>query len=195
MALTRQDPARGNWTYEDLFALPDDGRRYEIIEGALYEMPGPTAQHVTALVNLITLLIPILQAIGGRWYPAPFDLFVPGADPVQPDLQVLLPGGQSRVVGRGVEGPPDLVVEILSPFTRGHDLLTKRVLYARAGVGEYWVVDPVARTVTVLALDGDALRELQTAGGDDSVSSPILPTVSFPAAAVFAGLDDLDPAP
>jgi Uma2 family endonuclease len=66
MALTRRDTAQGSWTYADLAALPDDGKRYEIIEGALYEMPGPTAQHVTALVSLITLLLSILQAIGGR---------------------------------------------------------------------------------------------------------------------------------
>ncbi len=195
MALTRHHPVRGSWTYKDLFELPDDGRRYEIIEGVLFEMPGPTAQHVTVLVNLITLLIPILQALGGRWYPAPFDLFVPGADPVQPDLQVLLPGSRARVVGRGVEGPPDLVIEILSPSNRRHDLRTKRTLYAKAGVREYWTVDPEARTVSILVLAGDVLREHRTAGGTEPVGSPLLPAAAFPAAAVFTGLDDLDPAP
>ena len=192
MAQIRPSPEPGTWTYEDLLALPDDGKRYEIIEGVLYEIPGPTAQHVTALVNLITLLISILQRLGGRWYPAPFDLFVPGADPVQPDLLVILADGKARVVNRGVERAPDLVVEILRPSTRGRDVLTKRALYARAGVREYWIVDPIARTIPILVLDGDAFHEHATALGDDPVSSPLLPGVSFPAAAVFAGLDDIE---
>jgi Uma2 family endonuclease len=128
-------------------------------------------------------------------YPEPFDLFVPGAEPVQPDLQVLLPGGRVRVGGRGVEGPPDLVVEILRPSNRRHDLLTKRALYAKAGVREYWIVDPDERTVSILVLAGEELREDQVATADDAVSSPLLPAASFPTAALFAGLDDLDPAP
>jgi Uma2 family endonuclease len=90
---------------------------------------------------------------------------------------------------------PDLVVEILSPPTRGHDVPTKRALYARAEVRERWIVDPIARTVAVLVLDGDALRERQTAAGSQPVSSRVLPTASFPAEAVFAGFDDLDPEP
>jgi Uma2 family endonuclease len=82
-----------------------------------------------------------LRASGARWYPAPFDLFIPGADPVQPDLLVVLRQGRAEVVGRGIVGPPDLVVEILSPSTRGHDVLIKRALYARAEVHEHWIVD------------------------------------------------------
>jgi Uma2 family endonuclease len=96
MALARPRPEPGFWTYEDLLALPDDGRRYEIIEGVLYEMPGPNARHAIALANLIELLIPIVRALGGRWLTAPLDLFVPGGDPIQPDLLVILPGGAGR---------------------------------------------------------------------------------------------------
>lgn len=188
----QQAPPSGTWTYADLQTLPDDNRRFEIIEGLLYAMTGPTASHVTALVNLIELLIPLLKASAGRWYPAPFDLFVPGADPVQPDLQVLLPRCRATVTGRGIEGPPDLVVEILSPTTRGHDGLTKRALYARAGVREYWIVDPEVRTILVLVLQGDAFHEHHTAASGDVVRSSLLPTVRFPAGAVFAGLDELD---
>ena len=131
MAITK--PA-GTWTYEDLFSLPDDGRRYEIIEGELYEMPAPSWAHASVIANLISALVPLVVMHGGRWRTAPLDVFFQGADPVQPDIIVLLPESQAHPTERGVEGPPDLLVEVLSPSNRGHDLLTKRALYARAGV-------------------------------------------------------------
>jgi Uma2 family endonuclease len=186
MAMTK--PA-GTWTYEDLFSLLDDGKRYEIIEGELYEMPSPTLAHATVISNLIALLIPIVTNLGGRWFTAPLDVFFPGADPVQPDILVILPGWPGELRQRGPEGAPDLVFEVLSPSNRGHDLLTKRALYARAGVREYWLVDPVARTVEVLTLDRDALHTAQTAAGEDVVVSPLLAGAAFPLTGVFADLE------
>ena len=66
MAITK--PA-GTWTYEDLFSLPDDGRRYEIIEGDLYQMPAPSWDHAVTIVNLLTLLIPVIQSLGDESSP------------------------------------------------------------------------------------------------------------------------------
>ncbi len=132
MALTK--PA-GTWTYEDLFALPDDGRRYEIIEGDLYEMPAPSWDHAKTIINLIGLLLPIVETLGGELVTAPLDVFVPGGDPVQPDLLMILPDGAAEIAKHGIEGPPDLVREVLSPSNRVHDRLTKRSLYARWGSG------------------------------------------------------------
>jgi Uma2 family endonuclease len=74
MALTK--PA-GTWTYEDLFSLPDDGTRYEIIEGELHAMPSPSWDHATTIMNLIGLLLPVISAIGGRIATAPLDVFSP----------------------------------------------------------------------------------------------------------------------
>ncbi|HEU0115536.1 MAG TPA: Uma2 family endonuclease [Thermomicrobiales bacterium] len=187
MALTK--PAPGPWRYEDLLALPDDRRRYEIIEGVLYEMPAPSWAHATVVANLYLLLAPLAQALGGLVRFAPLDVFFTGADPVQPDLFVVLPAGEARPSKRGLEGRPDLVVEVISPSNRDHDLLTKRALYARAGVREYWLIDPDARRIDVLALDRDALRLVQSAAGEDIVISPLLQGVEIPVAAVFAGID------
>ncbi len=192
MALARSTPAPGTWTYDDLLALPDDGKRYEIIEGELYELPGPNAEHALTIVNLLLLLAPIVRALGGTILTAPFDVFFPGADPVQPDILVLLPAGAS-LRRRGVRGAPDLVIEVLSPSNRGHDLLTKRALYGRAGVREYWVVDPVARTIEILVLDRDALHAHRTMAGTEPIASLLLPAAAFPAAAAFAGLDEIEP--
>jgi Uma2 family endonuclease len=185
MALSK--PA-GTWTYEDLLSLPDDGRRYEIIEGDLYEMPSPTWAHAVTIANLMLLLGPIVQSIGGWLLSAPLDTFFRGADPVQPDILAILPGSRAVGHGRGVEGPPDLVIEVLSPSNRGHDLLTKRLLYARAGVREYWIVDPMERVVEVLTLEGDAFHTVQVASGDEAVSSKLLPDATLPLAAIFFGI-------
>jgi Uma2 family endonuclease len=189
MAITK--PA-GSWTYEDLFSLPDDGRRYEIIEGELYEMPAPSWDHAVTIMNPILLLAPVVQALGGRVLTAPLDVFFEGADPVQPDVVVLLPESAAIGAGRGVEGAPDLLIEVLSPSNRGHDVLTKRALYARAGVREYWVVDPESRAVEVLTLDRDAFHTVQRASGDDAVISSLLGDTTFPLAAIFAGVDQLE---
>jgi Uma2 family endonuclease len=186
MALTK--PA-GAWTYDDLSTLPEDGKRYEIIEGVLYEMPAPTWAHSTVIANLIIMLIPIVANLGGRWRTAPLDVFFPGADPVQPDIVVLLPGGKAQPAPRGIEGPPDLIVEVLSPTNRGHDVLTKRALYARAGVREYWLVDPEARTIEILALDRDAFHLFSTASGSETPVSPLFGSLPIAADDLFAGID------
>jgi Uma2 family endonuclease len=189
MAITK--PA-GTWTYEDLFSLPDNGRRYEVIEGELYEKPAPSWDHAVTIMNLILMLAPVVQALGGRVLTAPLDVFFEGADPVQPDIVVLLPESAASGAGRGVEGAPDLLIEVLSPSNRGHDVLTKRALYARAGVREHWIVDPESRVVEVLTLDRDAFHTVQRASGDDPVISSLLEEATIPAAVIFAGVDQLE---
>ena len=143
-------------------------------------------------MNLILLLAPVAQALGGRVLTAPLDVFFASADPVQPDIVVLLPDSAAIGAGRGVEGAPDLLIEILSPSNRGHDLLTKRALYARAGVREYWIVDPESQAVVVLSLDRDALHTVQRASGDDAVISSLLGDAAFPLAAIFAGVSEIE---
>jgi len=101
-----QTKLAGAWCYEDILTFPDDGRRYEIIEGDLYEMPSPTSVHAATIINLIALLLPLVAKFRGRLFTAPLDVFIPGGDPVQPDVLVVLPDGKARVELRDVEGPP-----------------------------------------------------------------------------------------
>ena len=176
---------QGQWQYEDLFALPDDGKRYEIIDGELFEMPAPGFDHGNAVVNLLLLIGPLVRSLGGRILTAPMDVFFAGANPVQPDIFVLLPERLRLISKRGVEGAPNLLIEILSPSNPDHDLRTKRALYARGGVPEYWLVNPEAATIEVLALAGDVYRTHVRAAGDEPVTSPLLPGLSFPASAAF----------
>ena len=181
-------PAPGQWRYEDLFALPEDGRRYEIIEGTLIELPRVSWAHASVVANLLPIFGRIAQGLGGKIVTAPLDVFFPGADPVQPDILVVLPDGKARPSRRGLDGAPDLVVEVISPSHRGHDLLTKRSLYAQAGVREYWLIDPDARRIDVLALERDALHLVQSATDDDLVRSHLL-DAEVPTASIFAGID------
>lgn len=183
MAVTK--PA-GQWTYGDLFRLPDDGRQYEVIEGELYELPPPGERHQRTSALIIQMILPSVARLGARWYHVPTGVFISGAEPVQPDLLMLLPGNQASVSERGIEGAPDLVVEILSPGNPKHDRVTKRLLYARGGVREYWLVSPEAEAVEVLVLKGDSYRTHVYARDDESVTSVVLQGLSFPASALFA---------
>jgi Uma2 family endonuclease len=152
-------------------------------------MPSPSWAHAAVIASLITMLIPLVTRLGGRWLTAPLDVFFQGANPVQPDILVLLPDWSGSLTQRGIEGAPDLLVEVLSPSNRGHDLLTKRALYARAGVREYWLVDPDARTIEILTLDRDAFHLAVAASGDEIPVSPLLGPLLTRADDLFAGID------
>ena len=177
---------RRRWTYEDLFHLPDDGKRYEIIDGELYEMPPPGLRHQRILALLIELILPEGRKLGGRWFPSSTGVFLPPDERLlEPDLLVVLPGGGASYSERGIEGAPDLVVEVLSPSNPEHDRVDKRRWYAEAGVREYWIVSPEAAIIEVLALEGDLYRVHVRAGDDELVTSTVLPELSFPASEAF----------
>lgn len=175
----------GEWTYEDVFDLPE-GKRFEITYGELYEMPSPNADQAAIIMNLIARLLPLTTELGGRLYTAPLDVFLPDANPVQPDLLVLLPDRLDLVKRRGVEGAPDIVIEVLSPSDPKRDRVMKKALYARGGVREYWLVSPEAGIIEVMVLEGDVYCLHVRAGDEEPVSSEVLPTLSFPASEVFA---------
>ena len=187
MALTK---LAGTWSYADLAALPDDGTRYEIINGEHYDMPAPTWAHSQVIAGLIRLLLPVLDRLGGRWATAPLEVFFAGADPVQPDLVVLLPGSRARPVRRGVAGPPDLLIEVLSPSNRAHDQVRKREFYARGGVREYWIIDPEQRVIEVI--DGRGITVCRVdAGSEPVLRSPLLGELAVSLYEVVPGVDDL----
>lgn len=182
-------PQARYWTYDDLLALPDDGKRYEIIEGVLYEMPAANTDHAGIITNLMVYFFgPLMRAMGVRVFTAPVDTFLRDGNPVQPDLMVLLPEQRDLITKRGIEGPPALIVGVLSPGNPEHDRITKRALYARAGVREYWVVSPEAATIEILVLDDDRYAVHARVGGDEPLTSPTLPALTGIAAQVFDGL-------
>ena len=175
-----------DWTYQELLTLPDDGKRYEIIEGVLYEMPAANTEHALIIMRLIRWTFgPLIWGMGGEILTAPIDVFIRDGDPVQPDLLILLPEQLDLIAKRGVEGPPALVVEVLSPSNPEHDRITKRALYARAGVAEYWIVSPEAATIAILTLNEGNYDVHARVGGDEPLTSPSFPALSGTAAQVF----------
>jgi Uma2 family endonuclease len=172
------------WTYDDLSTLPDD-KRYEIIEGELYERPAANLAHARIIMQLLLNVFgPLVGALGGRLYTAPVDLFLRGASPVQPDILLLLPDQFGYETKRGVEGPPAL--EVLSPSNPEHDRIVKRGLYARAGVSEYWIVSPEAAIVEILTLEGTTYRTLARVAGDERLVSRVLPDLNLTVSLVFS---------
>ena len=148
-------PPQGQWTYEDVRALPEDGNRYEVLDGVLYVSPGPTPNHQRRLFRLSVRLDQYVRERSlGEWFIAPTDLVMPGATPVEPDAFFVAATNTSvRELETHLEGVPDLVVEVASPSTASYDRRQKQDAYARAGVPEYWIVDPSALTVEVLVRD------------------------------------------
>ena len=165
-------------TVADLDAFPDDGNRYELIEGELFVSRAPRFPHQLVLQNLQVALFIYLRS-------NPIGLLIPGPgavfseyDAVIPDLAFARHERWDKIVAndRFVEAP-DLVVEVLSPGkeNRERDVQAKRQLYGKYGVEEYWIVDPDHRLVLVYRLKGQALDEIVKLTHEDVLDSPILP--------------------
>jgi Uma2 family endonuclease len=160
-------------TYKDYEALPDDGRRYEIHEGELSVTPAPTPDHQRRSGRLFTVLSAHVNGRGlGEVFFAPVDVILTDTSIVQPDLVFVAADRAGAVSSRGIEGPPTLVIEILSPSTARTDRHTKLQLYARHGVPYYWIVDPDSRTIEAYALAGDRYAVVARAAGDGTLAAP-----------------------
>ena len=150
-------------TRADLEDLPDDGHRYELIDGVLIVSPGPQLPHQDIVGSLYVLLRAACPA-HLKVVLAPFAVALADDTEVQPDLLV---ADRSRFTRTELPGPPLLAVEVLSPSTRRVDLLLKRDRLQAAGVPSYWLVDPDGPSVTVLELQHDLYVEVARADGDE----------------------------
>lgn len=140
--------ARTKLTYKDYVQIPDDGQRHEIIDGEDYVSPAPETYHQRLSGLILHQLMTQIEDRGlGAVYHAPIDIQLSDFDIVQPDLVVVLASRRFIITPKKIKGPPDLVVEILSPSTGSRDQREKLDLYQRAGVPEYWIVDPDEHTV------------------------------------------------
>ena len=159
-------PRAGDWTVEDLDALPDDGFRYELVDGVLLVSPSPLLPHQVGqytLVHALTLAAPDTVRVLG----APLDIRFSTTRQLQPDVVVL----PRRPLTPKVEDLPLLVVEVLSPSTRATDLTLKRHVFEAAGVPSYWLLDPEVPSLTVLELREGAYAEVAAATGDEVLSA------------------------
>ena len=187
LELFLQSPG-ATWNRERWEELPADGNRYEVISGVLYmsTAPSPLHQWISRLIEGQCYTQLDNRGMGITFH-APVGLFMPGCDPVQPDVMVLAPADRHLIFERHIETIPLLIVEILSQSNTAHDLVTKRQAYAHAGVPEYWIVRPQARDVLVHSQPEPAIGQyLQVTHvpPDGELSSPTLP-FRVPVAAFF----------
>jgi len=169
-------PSQGQWTYEEYAALPDDGNRYEVLQGVLYMAPPPGRWHQEAPTLISYYLVAAVQMAGlGEVYAAPFDVVLDPKNTVQPDVLVVLNEHFDRLTEGGMVGAPDLVVEIASPSTVRIDLREKLDAYASAGVPEYWIVTPDAHTVEVFTLKRGVYNSLGVYYGPAVLPSRVVP--------------------
>ncbi len=177
-------------TYEDLRHMPEDGKRHELIGGEHHVTPSPASKHQFVVSNLSRILGTFVhEHLLGRLVAAPLDVVLTDTDVVEPDLLFIARAHLARITEANLQGPPDLAVEILSESTRRRDEVTKRHLYERHGVPEYWIVDPVLETVKVFRPGGDGryrrAAELSLETGD-VLESPLFPGLEIPLAELFA---------
>ncbi|MCL0069761.1 Uma2 family endonuclease [Dehalococcoidia bacterium] len=159
-------PPQGQWTERDYFTLPDTNRYIELSEGGLVMPPHPTDRHQAAILELaVRLRTFVLDRNLGLVRIAPLPVRLWPGKIREPDIFFLSKEHADRA-GEKVYGVPDLVMEVLSPGTEQVDRGEKYFEYARAGVREYWMVDPDEQTIEVYILRGNVyqLRERFKAG-------------------------------
>ena len=176
-------------TYDDFLLFPDDGQRHELIDGEHYVTPSPNRKHQKVSGNLHLLIASWLERHPvGQIYYAPFDVVLSRFDVVEPDLLYMSNDRAAEVLtAANVQGAPELVIEIGSPGTRRRDESIKRRLYERAGVSEYWIVDPEMGVVRVYrrgAARFARAAELSAESGD-VLTTPLLPGLDLPLARIF----------
>jgi Uma2 family endonuclease len=169
-------------TEDDLASMPDDGHRYELLDGTLLVTPAPNEGHQTCVISLVVLLRGARQP-SQKVLVAPFEVRLSRVTVLEPDLLV---ADKANMTPTRLEGAPLLAVEVLSPSTRRIDLGTKRLAYEAAGVPAYWLVDPEVPSLTVLELDAGRYVERATVTGDESFHA----TVPFAVTVVPARLLD-----
>lgn len=178
-------------TYDDFVHFPDDGRRHELIDGAHYVTPSPDVRHQAIVVRLVVAIATYLQQHPvGRVFVAPLDVVLSTHDIVEPDLLFVATDQSDIVTDSNIQGPPALVVEVLSHSTRKRDAQAKRRLFERSGVREYWLVDPELETVQVLRMtpDGKLLRVVELSMEDDeTLTTPLLPDWALALRDIFGG--------
>lgn len=161
-------------TYADYVTTPED-KRYELLDGELLMLPAPDELHQRTQAELGYNVMAFVKTRGlGRVYFSPTDVVLSDVDVVQPDLLFVSNDRLDILTAAGVQGAPDLVVEILSPGTAERDKGYKRALYAQHGVKEYWLVGTDAGAITVLLLEETGYEVVGTFGEGDTLTSPTL---------------------
>jgi len=189
----RQKPP--GFTYVDYLTWPE-GERWELIDGEAYAMsPAPTNFHQLIVGELFWRIHGYFRGKPCRPFVAPFDVRLPNAGKanhevntvVQPDISLVCDPDKLQD-NHGCLGAPDWVIEVLSPGTAVRDQRTKRALYERHGVAEYWLVHPVDRSVTIYRLENQVYGKPLVFGVEDVCSPLAFPELVIAVGDIFSDL-------
>jgi len=175
--------ARGRVRFKatDIWDVPDDNLRYEVIDGELFMTPAPSWQHQEALMKLALIIGAWVYSHDlGRVVQSPVGVVLDEEDGVQPDLIFISRERASIISDRGVEGAPDLVVEVLSPSTEARDRGVKMRRYAVAGVAHYWLLDLRKRALEPYILGENGYEPAGVFGPGDVFRPSLFPGLEIP---------------
>lgn len=179
-AMTVMPREANEWTVRDLDQLPDDGLRYELLDGTLLVSPAPTRRHQRAAVNLGAFLhraCPAHMEVSA----APLDWRPDDRTSLQPDILVL----NNRDLNADVADSMILAVEVISPSSRRKDSIYKRSKYEDSGVAHYWIVDPAAPSILALELrDGQYVTAGEATGDQPLTLDQPFPITIVPSALI-----------
>ena len=172
-------------TYEDYLKTPDE-ERWELLNGALTRRPTPNTAHQRTLGNIAVALFNSVDDKGlGEVIISPFDVVLSPTNVLEPDLIFVATGQRSIITDANILGTPALVIEVVSPSTLTRDRELKRRIYAEHGVSEYWLVDPEARTISVMSLQDKDFRKVGNYGVGEVLSSPTLEGLALDLTRIF----------
>jgi len=174
------------FTYADYLQLPDDGKRYEIIDGEIYLLPTPPTVHQQILGNLFCILYSSVESKNvGEVFISPLDVVLSETTVIQPDILFISNERSNIITEANIQGAPDLVIEIFSPATEKRDRGIKLIMYAKFGVRECWLVDPTSKNVEIYRLQKKNLRLVERLTVNDVLNTPLLPGLKIAVQEIF----------
>lgn len=166
------------WTVDDYLLLGETNTPCQLINGELIMSPSPSPLHQIVLGNLYILIESYSKKVEGLALFSPLDLYVDRRNIFQPDLIFLSKKQKAFITSRGVEGPPELVVEVISPSNSYTDRYEKKNAYQKFGIVEYWIIDPANQTLEVY-YSADWTKPMLYLAGEGKVTSSVLKELSF----------------
>ncbi len=173
------------FTYKDYEKLPE-GSPYQLIGGDLVMTPSPIPYHQILIGKIFLKLSKYVEDKKvGMVLLAPLDVYFSETDTYQPDIMFISRERLNIVGEKKIEGPPDLIIEILSPQTAYYDLRTKKDTYEKSGVKEYWIVDPIQKIIEIFGNKKGKFESVSTAKSEGVVKSDLLNGLSVTVKEIF----------
>lgn len=171
--VTNIEESAANYTIEDYAALPENAP-FELINGKLTFMASPNSTHQNISMNLSALLhFYVKKNQLGKVFAAPMDVYFDKTNVYQPDV-LFISEKRKNIIGKFIQGAPELIVEIVSPSSQNKDELEKLTAYGKFGVQEYWLIHPEKRTIQMFSNKGKEMKKIETLRGKAVLKSKVV---------------------